>query len=139
MHIVRPSNRYSGARVNEVGEISGALKGLAKELDVPVIALAHLSRKVEEREDKRPNMADLRDSGSIEQDADIIIFVFREDYYLERVTFDNQHKEMGRVDRLVDVKDQLEVIVAKQRNGPTGTVSLFCNIACNAIRDLEAF
>jgi replicative DNA helicase len=139
MHIVSPSNRYSGARVNEVGEISGALKGLAKELDVPVIALAQLSRKVEEREDKRPNMADLRDSGSIEQDADIIIFVFREAYYLERVRFDNQQREMGRVDRLVDVKDQLEVIVAKQRNGPTGTVSLFCNIACNAIRDLEAF
>jgi replicative DNA helicase len=135
MHIVKPSNRYSGARVNEVGEISAALKGLAKDLDVPVIALAQLSRKVEERDDKRPNMADLRDSGSIEQDADTIIFVFREAYYLERTTFDNQEKEMARVDRLVDVRDRLEAIIAKQRNGPTGTVHLFCNIACNAVRD----
>jgi replicative DNA helicase len=88
MHIVRPSNRYSGARVNEVGEISAALKGLAKELDVPVIALAQLSRALENRDDKRPTMADLRDSGTIEQDADAIIFVYREAYYLERETAD---------------------------------------------------
>jgi replicative DNA helicase len=137
MHIVRPSNRYSGARVNEGGEISAALKGLAKELDVPVIALAQLSRALESREDKRPTMADLRDSGTIEQDADAIIFVYREAYYLERSTGANADQEAARVDRLVDAKDQLEAIVAKQRNGPTGTVHLFCNIACNAIRDQE--
>jgi replicative DNA helicase len=139
MHIVRPSNRYSGARVNEVGEISAALKALAKDLDVPVIALAQLSRQVENRDDKRPTMADLRDSGTIEQDADAIIFVYREAYYLERATFDDQEKEMARVDRLVDIKDQLEVIVAKQRNGPIGTVHFFCSIACNAVRDQEGF
>jgi replicative DNA helicase len=139
MHIVRPSNRYSGARVNEVGEISAALKGLAKELDVPVIALAQLSRALESREDKRPTMADLRDSGTIEQDADAIIFVYREAYYLERSTGANAEQEAARVDRLVDAKDQLEAIVAKQRNGPTGTVRLFCNIACNAVRDQEGF
>jgi replicative DNA helicase len=138
MHIVRPSNRYSGARVNEVGEISAALKGLAKELDVPVIALAQLSRALENRDDKRPTMADLRDSGSIEQDADAIIFVFREAYYLERSTGANAEQEAARVDRLVDARDQLEAIVAKQRNGPTGTVHLFCNIACNAVRDQES-
>jgi replicative DNA helicase len=137
MHIVRPSNRYSGARVNEVGEISAALKGLAKELDVPVIALAQLSRALESRDDKRPTMADLRDSGSIEQDADAIIFVYREAYYLERSTGANAEREAVRVDRLIDAKDQLEAIVAKQRNGPTGTVHLFGNIACNAVRDLE--
>ena len=137
MHIVKPSNRYSGARVNEVGEISAALKGLAKELDVPVIALAQLSRALENRDDKRPTMADLRDSGTIEQDADAIIFVYREAYYLERSTGANAEQENARVDRLVDVKDQLEAIVAKQRNGPTGTVHLFCDIACNAVRDLE--
>ena len=137
MHIVRPSNRYSGARVNEVGEISAALKGLAKELDVPVIALAQLSRALETRDDKRPNMADLRDSGSIEQDADAIIFVYREAYYLERSTGADAKQENARVDRLIDAKDLLEAIVAKQRNGPTGTVRLFCNIACNAVRDLE--
>jgi replicative DNA helicase len=136
MHIVRPSNRYSGARVNEVGEISAALKGLAKDLDVPVIALAQLSRAVENREDKRPSMADLRDSGTIEQDADTIIFVYREAYYLERETAPNQEREAARIDRLLDSKDQLEAIVAKQRNGPTGTVKLFCDIACNAVRDL---
>jgi replicative DNA helicase len=135
MHIVRPSSRYSGARVNEVGEISATLKGLAKELDVPLIALAQLSRSVESREDKRPTMADLRDSGSIEQDADTVIFVFREAYYLERAK--GETTENARINRLVDVNYQLEVIIAKQRNGPTGTVPLFCDIACNAIRDRE--
>jgi replicative DNA helicase len=139
MHIVRPSNRYSGARVNEVGEISAALKALAKELDVPVIALAQLSRALESRDDKRPTMADLRDSGTIEQDADAIIFVYREAYYLERSPGANAEQEALRVDRLIDAKDQLEAIVAKQRNGPTGTVHLFCNIACNAVRDQEGF
>ena len=93
MHIVRPSNRYSGARVNEVGEISAALKALAKELDVPVIALAQLSRALENRDDKRPTMADLRDSGTIEQDADAIIFVYREAYYLGATTAPNPEKE----------------------------------------------
>jgi replicative DNA helicase len=135
MHIVRPSNRYSGARVNEVGEISAALKGLAKELDVPIVALAQLNRALENRDDKRPTMADLRDSGSIEQDADAIIFVYREAYYLERETSATAEKEAARIDRLIDAKDQLEAIVAKQRNGPTGTVKLFCDIACNAVRD----
>jgi replicative DNA helicase len=139
MHIVKPSNRYSGARVNEVGEISAALKALAKELDVPVLALAQLSRALESRDDKRPTMADLRDSGTIEQDADAIIFVYREAYYLERSTGANAEQEAARVDRLIDVKDRLEAIVAKQRNGPTGTVHLFCNIACNAVRDREGF
>jgi replicative DNA helicase len=139
LHIVRPSNRYSGARVNEVGEISAALKGLAKDLDVPVLALAQLSRQVESRDDKRPTMADLRDSGTIEQDADAIIFVYREAYYLERETALTAEKEAARVDRLIDAKDQLEAIIAKQRNGPTGTVKLFCDIACNAVRDWEGF
>jgi replicative DNA helicase len=137
MHIVKPSKRYSGNRVNEVGEISAALKALAKELDVPVIALAQLSRALENREDKRPTMVDLRDSGTIEQDADAIIFVYREAYYLERSTGATKEQEDARVDRLLDARDQLEAIVAKQRNGPTGTVHLFCNIACNAVRDQE--
>jgi replicative DNA helicase len=129
MHIVRASNRYSGSRVNEIGEISAALKGLAKDLDVPVLALAQLSRQVENRDDKRPTMADLRDSGTIEQDADAILFVYRDAYYLER--------ENAPVDLVLDAKDQLEVIIAKQRNGPVGTVNLFCDIACNAVRDPE--
>jgi len=135
MHIVGSSKRYAGNRVNEVGEISAALKGLAKELDVPVVALAQLNRGLENRDDKRPTMADLRDSGSIEQDADAIIFVYREAYYLERSTGATKEQENARVDRLIDCKDQLEAIIAKQRNGPTGTVHLFCDIACNAVRD----
>jgi replicative DNA helicase len=137
LHMVHASNRYSGNRVNEVTEISGGIKGLAKDLDVPVIVLAQLNRALENREDKRPNMADLRDSGSIEQDADAIIFVYREAYHLERSTGTTPEKEAARIDRLIDVKDQLEAIIAKQRNGPTGTVNLFCDIACNAIRDRE--
>jgi len=137
MHIVSPSNRYSGARVNEVGEISAALKSLAKELDVPVVALAQLSRSLESRDEKRPTMADLRDSGTIEQDADAIIFVYREAYYLERATGGTPAQVQSRIDRLIDAADQLEAIIAKQRNGPTGTVHLFCNIACNAVRDAE--
>jgi replicative DNA helicase len=98
-----------------------------------------LSRQVENRDDKRPTMADLRDSGSIEQDADAIIFVYREAYYLERSTSATKEQEDARVDRLLDAGDQLEAIIAKQRNGPTGTVHLFCNIACNAVRDQEGF
>ena len=137
LHMVHASSRYSGNRVNEVTEISGGIKGLAKDLDVPVIVLAQLNRALENREDKRPNMADLRDSGSIEQDADAIIFVYREAYHLERSTGATPEKEAARIDRLIDAKDQLEAIIAKQRNGPTGTVHLFCDIACNAVRDQE--
>ena len=136
MHIMGSSNRYAGNRVNEIAEISGGLKRMAKELDVPVIALAQLNRALENREDRRPIMADLRDSGAIEQDADAIIFMHREAYYLERSTGANPEQEARRIDRLVDVKDQLEAIIAKQRNGPTGTIKLFCDIACNAVRDL---
>jgi replicative DNA helicase len=135
LHMVHASKRYSGNRVNEVTEISGGLKGLAKDLDVPVIVLAQLNRALENRDDKRPTMADLRDSGSIEQDADAIIFVYREAYHLERSKGEAADKEAARIDRLIDVKDRLEAIIAKQRNGPTGTVNLFCDIACNAVRD----
>ena len=135
MHLVKASDRYRGNRVNEVTEISGALKALAKELAVPVLALAQLSRRVEERDDKRPMLADLRDSGSIEQDADLIMFLFREGYYLERITCGEREKEDKRVARLGQVENLLEVNIAKQRNGPTEAVKLFCDIACNAVRN----
>jgi replicative DNA helicase len=136
MHIMAMSGRYSGSRVNEVSEASAALKRLAKDLDVPVVALAQLNRALENRESKRPTMADLRDSGSIEQDADTIIFVHREAYYLERPTGGTLEQEMIREDKLAAAKYDLEAIIAKQRSGPTGTVNLFCDIACNAVRDL---
>jgi replicative DNA helicase len=137
MHIAKPSQRYAGNRVGELTEISGGLKAIAKELNVPVLALAQLSRQVESRDDKRPMLSDLRDSGAIEQDADVIIFLYREAYYLERARFDDAVKEDARIARLCEVQNSLEAIIAKQRNGPTGTVPIFFNAACNAARNLN--
>ena len=134
MHLVRASDRYSGNRVNEITEISAGLKALAKELNVPVVALAQLSRAVEARDDKRPMLSDLRDSGAIEQDADLILFVYREAYYLERASADLGKEEL-RIARLAEVTNRLEAIIAKQRNGPVCTVPLFFNAASNAARN----
>jgi replicative DNA helicase len=120
-------------RVQEVSEITRGLKTLAKELDVPVLALSQLSRAVEQREDKRPQLADLRESGSIEQDADVVMFVYREEYYLTRSEptrraeesdqrFNERHDAWKQ--RCEDTYGKAEVIVAKQRHGPTGVVRL---------------
>jgi replicative DNA helicase len=137
MHITRASDRYAGNAVRETTEISGALKALAKDLNIPVIALAQLSRKVEERDNKRPTLSDLRESGAIEQDADLIAFVFREDYYLANMTCDDPDAEKKRIARRREVENVVEVNIAKQRNGPVGVVPLYCDIACNVFRDLE--
>jgi replicative DNA helicase len=136
MHIMRPSERYKGNRVSELTEISGGLKALAMELGVPVLALAQLSRAVEARDEKRPQLSDLRDSGSLEQDADTVILLYREEYYLERGKFDDPDKEDKRVARLFDVRNRLELNIAKQRNGPVGTETIFFDAACNHARDL---
>jgi len=128
LHIMRASNRYAGNRVAEVTEISSALKALAKELNAPVVALAQLSRQVENRDDKRPTMADLRDSGSLEQDADAILFVYREGYYLQQAAGDDASE------RLAQVRRKVEVHIAKHRGGPTGRVDLFFDAASNALR-----
>jgi replicative DNA helicase len=135
MHIVAPSNRYAGQPVREVTETSGALKALAKELNVAVIALAQLNRSVESRDNKRPTLSDLRESGAIEQDADLIAFMFREAYYLANMTCNDAGLEGRRIARLMEVKNVVEVNIAKQRNGPVGAVELFCDISCNVFRE----
>ncbi|HEY7551898.1 MAG TPA: replicative DNA helicase [Hyphomicrobiaceae bacterium] len=117
--------RASEGRVQEVSEITTSLKALAKELNVPVIALSQLSRAVENREDKRPQLADLRESGSIEQDADVVMFVFREEYYVERTKPEEGTPEFQTwLDRMQKVSGRAEVIVGKQRHGPVGTIDL---------------
>jgi len=119
------SDQAKTNRVVEVSEITQGLKALAKELNVPVIALSQLSRAVEQRDDKRPQLSDLRESGSIEQDADIVMFVFREEYYLLRRMPREDTNEFAKwQEEMNHVHGISEVIVAKQRNGPVGTAKL---------------
>jgi replicative DNA helicase len=125
IQLLSGSNKKGDSRVQEVTEITTGLKALAKELDVPILALSQLSRQVESRDDKRPQLSDLRESGSIEQDADVVMFVFREEYYLK-----NKEPKMGTPeymtwqDEMARVHGRAEVIIGKQRHGPTGTVQL---------------
>jgi len=122
-------------RVQEISEITRGLKAVAKELSVPVIALSQLSRQVEMRDDKRPQLSDLRESGSIEQDADVVMFVYREAYYFERSeprTPKSDESEMSFQERAAKwamqfekLKNKAEVIIGKQRHGPIGTVDLY--------------
>jgi len=119
------TRRAQEGRVQEVTEITTNLKALAKELNVPIIALSQLSRQVENRDDKRPQLADLRESGSIEQDADVVLFVFREEYYLSnkepRANSDEYVKWQTEMEA---AHGKAEIIIGKQRHGPTGTVNL---------------
>ncbi len=139
------SSRNDG-RVQEVSEITRGLKTLAKDLNLPVVALSQLSRAVEQREDKRPMLSDLRESGSIEQDADVVMFIFREEYYLERKSatqHENEsdekfHLRQQRIDeRIEKVRNIAEVIVAKQRHGPVGTIELQFSGKYTRFSDLE--
>lgn len=125
LQLVTTGENSQKNRVQEVSEITGGLKALAKELSVPIIALSQLSRQVEQREDKRPQLSDLRESGSIEQDADCVMFVYRESYYLGRAEPKegteehlNWQQEMDRLEH------QAEVVIGKQRHGPIGIVKL---------------
>lgn len=119
-------SRNGDSRVQEISDISRGLKALAKELNVPVLALSQLSRAVEQREDKRPQLSDLRESGSIEQDADVVMFVYRDEYYEARKEPPiGTDKHMEWQQRMAKIMNQAEVIVAKQRHGPVGTVKLY--------------
>ncbi|MCI2398859.1 replicative DNA helicase [Aliiroseovarius subalbicans] len=113
-------------RVQEIGEISMGLKAIAKELQIPVIALSQLSRQVESRDDKRPQLSDLRESGSIEQDADVVMFVYREEYYAEREKpgEDNLEAMAAWQERMERLYGKAEVVIGKQRHGPIGNVEL---------------
>jgi replicative DNA helicase len=125
LQLVRPATAKD-SRVNEVSEITQGLKAIAKELDIPVIALSQLSRQVESREDKRPQLSDLRESGSIEQDADVVMFVFREEYYAEREkpSDDKLDQIAAWQERMERLHGRAEVIIGKQRHGPIGSVEL---------------
>ena len=137
----RPENR-----VLEISMITQGLKALAKELEVPVIALSQLSRAVESREDKRPMLSDLRESGSIEQDADIVMFIYREEYYIQQrapkqIAFDNDEKFHAAVEKwqrdMEAVHNRAELIIEKQRHGPTGKVDLFFEGEFTRYADLD--
>ncbi|MBN9306494.1 MAG: replicative DNA helicase [Devosia sp. 67-54] len=119
------SKRASENRVQEITEITTTLKALAKELDVPIIALSQLSRQVESRDDKRPQLSDLRESGSIEQDADVVLFIYREEYYLKnKEPREGTPEHITWIGEMEKVHGRAEIIIGKQRHGPTGTVQL---------------
>ena len=125
IQLMRSNSNKNDNRVQEISEITQGLKALAKELSVPVLALSQLSRAVEQRDDKQPQLADLRESGSIEQDADVVMFVYREEYYLER-----KQPKLGSIEhaewqsKMNDVNGLADIILGKQRHGPTGTVKV---------------
>lgn len=134
--LVRPSGRYAGNKVQETGEITMGLKAGAKELGVPVFLLCQINRGVEQREDKRPTLSDLRNSGDIEQDADAVMILYREAYYLSKR---EPHAASAEFiiwsDNMAKVENRLDVGIEKQRSGPVGNVRLFIDIASNAVRD----
>ena len=125
LQLLSGSKSKGDNRVQELTEITTGLKALAKELNVPIMALSQLSRQVESREDKRPQLSDLRESGSIEQDADVVIFVFREEYYIHNQKPPEGSQEfIAWQDKMDRVHGKAEIIIGKQRHGPTGTVEL---------------
>lgn len=139
LQLVRPAGRSSpDHRVQEISDITQSLKALAKELNVPVLALSQLSRAVEQREDKRPLLSDLRESGSIEQDADVVMFIYREEYYLERREPRMDTPDHAQWQEQMDqVHNLAEVIVGKQRHGPTGKVELYFNPGLTKFGNLQ--
>jgi len=157
LQLLRPSTQIRSIenRVQEVSDITRGLKALAKELNVPVLALSQLSRAVEQREDKRPLLADLRESGTIEQDADVVMFIFRQEYYDSRKEpqrptegedkiqnteakrkYDEDYKRWQK--NLSDIYGKAEIIIAKQRHGPTATITLHFDAERTKFEDFAA-
>ncbi len=125
LQLLQGTGGASESRVNEVSQITQGLKAIAKELNIPVIALSQLSRQVESREDKRPQLSDLRESGSIEQDADVVMFVYREEYYVEREKPSEDDPKFAEwQEKMTRAHGKAETIIGKQRHGPIGTVEL---------------
>ncbi len=137
IQLMKASN-FKDGRVQEISEITQGLKALAKELSVPVVALSQLSRAVEARDDKKPQLADLRESGSIEQDADVVMFVYREAYYLERKEprpATVEHAEWQA--KMNEVSSLAEIIIGKQRHGPTGNIMLEFEAMFTKFKDIQ--
>ncbi len=139
------SNNRNDGRVQEISEITRGLKSIAKELNIPIIALSQLSRQVEQREDKRPQLSDLRESGTIEQDSDVVMFIYRESYYLERLepirkSEEDDMKYNERVSRWQqltnDNYNKAEIIIAKQRHGPIGSIKMHFDANYTKFSDL---
>ncbi len=137
IQLMRAAN-FKDGRVQEISEITQGLKALAKELSVPVVALSQLSRAVESRDDKKPQLSDLRESGSIEQDADVVMFVYREAYYLERKEprpATVEHAEWQA--KMNEVSNLAEIIIGKQRHGPTGNIMLEFEAMFTKFKDIQ--
>ncbi len=139
------SNNRNDGRVQEISEITRGLKSIAKELNIPIIALSQLSRQVEQREDKRPQLSDLRESGTIEQDSDVVMFIYRESYYLERLepirkSEEDDIKYNERVSRWQQLTNEnynkAEIIIAKQRHGPIGSIKMHFDANYTKFSDL---
>uniref|UniRef100_A0A1B0FAQ8 DNA 5'-3' helicase n=1 Tax=Glossina morsitans morsitans TaxID=37546 RepID=A0A1B0FAQ8_GLOMM len=123
---IRTTKRSNENRVQEISEVTQGLKAIAKELNIPIVALCQLSRSVEQRDDKKPQLSDLRDSGSIEQDADIVMFLYREEYYeLRKQPNEGNNKHREWQEKMEKIRNIAELIIAKQRNGPIGSVKLY--------------
>ncbi len=141
------SNNRNDGRVQEISEITRGLKSIAKELNIPIIALSQLSRQVEQREDKRPQLSDLRESGTIEQDSDVVMFIYRESYYLERLepirkSEEDDMKYNERVSRWQQLTNEnynkAEIIIAKQRHGPIGSIKMHFDANYTKFSDLTS-
>jgi len=138
IQLMKSSGRKEYNRVQEISEVTQGLKALAKELDVPVLALSQLSRAVEQRDDKKPQLADLRESGSIEQDADVVMFIYREAYYLERkepTLGSIEHAEWQQ--KMDEISSLAEIMISKQRHGPTGNIKVEFEAMYTKFKDLE--